>query len=154
MRVYWFYSSQGWSFQTSGPKTSGYSSFQWKSKVLVPFLNDEKTGGHLFPSHVNSPPPKRSGKNIKIVVYCSLVDRPNNYAFGDDKTLNSPWRKCPYSWHIVFVIGKNMETFLINFLKGGEFCTRRIFCEEKISRGIFQEKCHMRGESEILAWLE
>ena len=54
MRVYLlffflFFFPQGWLYQPSGPRMSQEDSFWRKLKVLVPYLSDQKIGGHLSP---------------------------------------------------------------------------------------------------------
>ena len=87
MRINFFF--QGWSCQTSYPKTSEEGSFDWKSKVLVSFLSYKKIEGQLAPSHTPFPP-KSSYQNFEIAILFSIVKKLNNYAFGDNITPQTP----------------------------------------------------------------
>ena len=73
--------SQGSSYRTSGPRMSQEGSFYWKWKVLVPFLCDQKIGGHLGPLP-RSFFTKSTDQNFEIAILFIIVENRNYYVFG------------------------------------------------------------------------
>ena len=76
-------------YRPSGPSLSWEVSLYRKLKVLVPFLIDRRICGHLGPL----PPSFSQSQQIKIYSYpfCSkIVEKYDNYVFGDDLLPHSP----------------------------------------------------------------
>ena len=69
---------QGSSYRPSGPRMSQEGSFERKWKVLVPFLSDQKIGGHLDPLP-RSFFPKSTDHNFENAILFSIVENYNNY---------------------------------------------------------------------------
>ena len=49
----------------------------------------KKIGGHLDPSHAHFSP-KSPDQNSEIAILFTIVEKPNNYVFGDDLLPRSP----------------------------------------------------------------
>jgi len=83
--------------QLSTLRKSGEGSFDQDSKILLPFLNNEKyrKAASTLPCQFFS---KYSDQNYYIVVLFTKVEKSNNYVFEDDLTPHSPqekgWKLC------------------------------------------------------------
>ena len=136
--VYLFFFSQEWSYWTGDSRRSGEGSFTRKSKVLVPFLSDQKIEGQLAPSLAHFPP-KSPNQNFEIAIFFSIVENSNNYVFEDDLTPTVPggraacYELCSvYLWCWLF---ERIQTFSRGiFLVRGSVCGR-IFPLRKFSWG-------------------
>ena len=61
-----------------------------KIKVLLPFLSDEKIGGHLDPLTKLIFFPKSANPNFEIAILFNVVEKPHNFVFQDDLIPYSP----------------------------------------------------------------
>ena len=81
--VFLFSFSLGRLYRPNAPRMAQEGSFQRKLKVLMPVLSDQKLEGNWASSHAlffpNSP-----DQNFEIVILFSIIEKSNNYVFGDD----------------------------------------------------------------------
>ena len=111
--------------------------------------------------------PKSTGQNSEIAVLFSIVEKPNNYVFGDDLLPKVPVRG-PASYklwlvlHIVMIIGKCTDVFRgILWLGGGvekrgvmwgEHSMEEFVMGEFFYKGdIFPKKISINGTDHFLA---
>ena len=140
MCVYLLFFFPGAIVSTRRPRMSPKGSVERKLKIIASFLSDQKLESSWRPSHAYFPP-KPSDQYFEIAILFRIVEKINNYVFGDDLTLHSSrWKGCKlwtspivYIWH--WLLG-SIQTF------SGE-----IFLVEEVSgRGVYLEG-YFHGET-------